>query len=271
MHHERSRSRSSIPWWYWCGSNVHWHGHSGREFVTLFAQVWQGYSGLLDSMDINDLHPTEDYSHRFFIWHEWIQVCPVTRSCASTDVDAQMIGRLMDHWPLRMSLTTLLPLCSMTSKAITKFCVCRQCIRDFRLLMRWRNWGERGDSQAEFDTEGLVIIDSIDDLLAWNLLLYTHNLLRCLSFINVNDYHRTKVRSSQDIVSIVLNLILKSVRPLAAYFIMKNRIYQSPDLYTVLSNRLVSVMSIFLWFTHRTPYTAYVPLFSAIVTRYLTR
>ncbi len=24
-------------------------------------------------MDV-DLHPPDDYSHRFFIWHEWIQV-----------------------------------------------------------------------------------------------------------------------------------------------------------------------------------------------------
>ena len=30
-----------------------------------------------------------------------------------------------------------------------------------------------------------------------------------------------------------------SVRPLAAYFIMGGRIYQSPDVYTLLSNRLV--------------------------------
>lgn len=30
------------------------------------------------------------------------------------------------------------------------------------------------------------------------------------------------------------------VRPLAAYFIMHNRIYQAPDVYTVLSNRLVN-------------------------------
>jgi mediator of RNA polymerase II transcription subunit 6 len=22
----------------------------------------------------SDLHPADDYSHRFFIWHEWIQV-----------------------------------------------------------------------------------------------------------------------------------------------------------------------------------------------------
>lgn len=28
----------------------------------------------LPPMDINDLHPPDDYSHRFFIWHEWIQV-----------------------------------------------------------------------------------------------------------------------------------------------------------------------------------------------------
>jgi len=25
-------------------------------------------------MDLTDLHPQDDYSHRFFIWHEWIQV-----------------------------------------------------------------------------------------------------------------------------------------------------------------------------------------------------
>ncbi|KAK7694340.1 hypothetical protein QCA50_001523 [Cerrena zonata] len=24
-------------------------------------------------MDLTDLHPPDDYSHRFFIWHEWIQ------------------------------------------------------------------------------------------------------------------------------------------------------------------------------------------------------
>lgn len=33
------------------------------------------------------------------------------------------------------------------------------------------------------------------------------------------------------------------VRPLAVYFIMNNRIYQSPDLYTVLSNRLLTSLS----------------------------
>jgi len=32
-------------------------------------------------------------------------------------------------------------------------------------------------------------------------------------------------------------------RPLAVYFIMNSRIYQSPDLYTVVSNRLVGIFS----------------------------
>jgi len=27
-------------------------------------------------MDNLDLHPPDDYSHRFFIWHEWILVSP---------------------------------------------------------------------------------------------------------------------------------------------------------------------------------------------------
>lgn len=39
--------------------------------------------------------------------------------------------------------------------------------------------------------------------------------------------------------------VLPIVRPLAAYFIMNSRIYQSPDLYSILSNRLVSVSFLF--------------------------
>lgn len=37
---------------------------------------------------------------------------------------------------------------------------------------------------------------------------------------------------------LILRMVLV-VRPLAAYFVMNNRIYQSPDVYTLLSNRLV--------------------------------
>ncbi|KAL0071230.1 Mediator of RNA polymerase II transcription subunit 6 [Marasmius tenuissimus] len=35
----------------------------------------------------------------------------------------------------------------------------------------------------------------------------------------------------------------EEVKPLAAYFIMNNRIYQSPDIYTVLSNRLLTSLN----------------------------
>lgn len=32
---------------------------------------------------MDDLHPTDDHSHRFFIWHEWIQANgPLTRETA---------------------------------------------------------------------------------------------------------------------------------------------------------------------------------------------
>ena len=44
-------------------------------------------------------------------------------------------------------------------------------------------------------------------------------------------------------MSLVLSHLLRSdrtVRPLAVYFILNNRIYQSPDVYTLVSNRLVS-------------------------------
>ncbi|KAK7468653.1 Mediator of RNA polymerase II transcription subunit 6 [Stygiomarasmius scandens] len=50
------------------------------------------------------------------------------------------------------------------------------------------------------------------------------------------------------------------VKPLAAYFIMNNRIYQAPDLYTVLSNRLLASLhsiqsSLDILRTHRPDYT----------------
>jgi len=35
-------------------------------------------------MDLNDLHPPDDYTHRFFIWHEWIQVGNFSIYCLCT-------------------------------------------------------------------------------------------------------------------------------------------------------------------------------------------
>lgn len=38
-------------------------------------------------------------------------------------------------------------------------------------------------------------------------------------------------------------LNISTVQPLAVYFVSENRIFQSPDLYTLLSNRLVRLAS----------------------------
>jgi hypothetical protein len=57
------------------------------------------------------------------------------------------------------------------------------------------------------------------------------------------------------------------VRPLAVYFIMNNRIYQSPDLYTVLSNRLVSSFHCSGCITLITC-TAHISLFLTILARH---
>jgi len=36
--------------------------------------LWLSTAHHYSQMDLNDLHPPDDYSHRFFIWHEWILV-----------------------------------------------------------------------------------------------------------------------------------------------------------------------------------------------------
>jgi hypothetical protein len=60
-------------------------------------------------------------------------------------------------------------------------------------------------------------------------------------------------------------------RPLAVYFIMNSRIYQSPDLYTVVSNRLVGIfVSVFrgLFDEH---FPAHICLCSPIIAGYLAK
>jgi len=61
-----------------------------------------------------------------------------------------------------------------------------------------------------------------------------------------------------------------SVRPLAAYFIMNNRIYQSPDLYTVVSNRLVSNFETSELRMNLTIRTAYITLLTPIILGHAT-
>ena len=46
--------------------------------------------------NVSDLHPPDDYSHRFFIWHEWIQVSlpGIRPSKHSSHIGAQANGPL---------------------------------------------------------------------------------------------------------------------------------------------------------------------------------
>jgi mediator of RNA polymerase II transcription subunit 6 len=74
--------------------------------------------------------------------------------------------------------------------------------------------------------------------LVLNLRLSTRSLRPFLSFKSVNAYLQMKVRPRASCLPHPHKT--NAVRPLAAYFIMNNRIYQAPDVYTVLSNRLVS-------------------------------
>ena len=65
------------------------------------------------------------------------------------------------------------------------------------------------------------------------------NLRPSLSYKSVNACLQMKVRAVPGHCPSHAHTT-RPVRPLAAYFIMNNRIYQAPDVYTVLSNRLVS-------------------------------
>ena len=52
------------------------------------------------TLDLNDLHPPDDYSHRFFIWHEWIQVSvlgQLSSPIIHTEIGTQANGPLSNE------------------------------------------------------------------------------------------------------------------------------------------------------------------------------
>ncbi|KAG6896282.1 hypothetical protein C0992_009332 [Termitomyces sp. T32_za158] len=104
-------------------------------------------------MDIHDLHPPDDYSHRFFIWHEWIQA----------------------NGPL-------------TAENVFDY---------FATSMFYDKQSNNQVLRMQTIHSGLPVVNEAEEL-----------------------------------------------KPMAAYFIINNRIYQSPDVYTVLSNRLVRALSL---------------------------
>ncbi|PCH33368.1 MED6-domain-containing protein [Wolfiporia cocos MD-104 SS10] len=132
-------------------------------------------------MDLNDLHPPDDYSHRFFIWHEWIQAHgPLTNENVFDYFATSMFyDKQSNNQVLRMqTMHTGMPL--------------------------------------ENEAEELKRFTGVEFALV-------HSQPPSLFII-----HKRERFSPEE------------VRPLAAYFIMNNRIYQSPDVYTLISNRLLT-------------------------------
>ncbi|KAF8971492.1 MED6 mediator sub complex component-domain-containing protein [Flammula alnicola] len=135
-------------------------------------------------MDINDLHPPDDYTHRFFIWHEWIQA----------------------NGPL-------------TSENVFEY---------FATSMFYDKQSNNQVLRMQTMHTGVPVKDEAAELRRFTGVEFAVVHAQPPSFFVIQK----RERLSPD-----------EVRPLAAYFIMNNRIYQSPDVYTVLSNRLLTSLS----------------------------
>ena len=84
---------------------------------------------LFTLMDINDLHPPDDYSHRFFIWHEWIQVRAFAIVFSFSMLIYSDVGnRQTDPSTQKMCLSTLRLPCSTISRATIRSYACKLCI-----------------------------------------------------------------------------------------------------------------------------------------------
>ncbi|KAF7339964.1 MED6-domain-containing protein [Mycena venus] len=132
-------------------------------------------------MDVNDLHPPDDYSHRFFIWHEWIQA----------------------NGPL-------------TTENVFEY---------FTTSMFYDKQSNNQVLRMQTMHTGTAIANEAEELRRFTGVEFAVVHAQPPSMFIIHK----RERLSPD-----------EVRPLAAYFIMNNRIYQSPDVYTVLSNRLLT-------------------------------
>ncbi|KJA26050.1 hypothetical protein HYPSUDRAFT_64261 [Hypholoma sublateritium FD-334 SS-4] len=135
-------------------------------------------------MDINDLHPPDDYTHRFFIWHEWIQA----------------------NGPL-------------TSENVFEY---------FATSMFYDKQSNNQVLRMQTMHTGVAVKDEAAELRRFTGVEFAVVHAQPPAFFVIQKRER---------------LSADEVRPLAAYFIMNNRIYQAPDVYTVLSNRLLTSLS----------------------------
>ncbi|KAI0670187.1 MED6 mediator sub complex component-domain-containing protein [Trametes maxima] len=151
-------------------------------------------------MDV-DLHPPDDYSHRFFIWHEWIQA----------------------HGPLSAE----------------------NAFEYFTTSMFYDKQSNNQVLRMQTMHTGLPPANEAEELKRFTGIEFAlvHAEPPSLFIIHKRE------RLSPD-----------EVRPLAVYFILNNRIYQSPDVYTLISNRLLTSLhslqkSLDTLRTHRPAYT----------------
>ncbi|KAJ7693699.1 MED6 mediator sub complex component-domain-containing protein [Mycena rosella] len=132
-------------------------------------------------MDVSDLHPVDDYSHRFFIWHEWIQA----------------------NGPL-------------TTENVFDY---------FTTSMFYDKQSNNQVLRMQTMHTGAAIANEAEELRRFTGVEFAVVHAQPPSMFVI---HKRERMSPDD------------VRPLSAYFIMNNRIYQAPDVYTVLSNRLLT-------------------------------
>ncbi|EKM83469.1 hypothetical protein AGABI1DRAFT_66107 [Agaricus bisporus var. burnettii JB137-S8] len=134
-------------------------------------------------MDINELHPPDDYSHRFFIWHEWIQA----------------------HGPL-------------TTENVFDY---------FTTSMFYDKQSNNQVLRMQTMHTGIPIANEAEELKRFTGIEFALVHAQPPSFFII---HKRERLSPDD------------AKPLAAYFIVHNRIYQSPDVYSILSNRLLATV-----------------------------
>ncbi|KAI1797600.1 MED6-domain-containing protein [Ganoderma leucocontextum] len=151
-------------------------------------------------MDIN-LHPPDDYSHRFFIWHEWIQA----------------------HGPL----------------------TAENAFEYFTTSMFYDKQSNNQVLRMQTMHTGAPLVNEAEELKRFTGIEFAlvHSEAPSLFIIHKRE------RLSPD-----------EVRPLAVYFVLNNRIYQSPDVYSLTSNRLLASLyslqkSLDILRAHRPAYT----------------
>ncbi|KAH9968830.1 MED6 mediator sub complex component-domain-containing protein [Russula dissimulans] len=132
-------------------------------------------------MDLADLHPQDDYSHRFFIWHEWIQANgPLTA------------GNVFEY---------------------------------FASSMFYDKQSNNQVLRMQTMHTGMPISNEAEELKRFTGVEFAVVHAQPPSLFIIHKRER---------------LSPEETRPLQAYFIVNNRIYQSPDMYAVLSNRLLT-------------------------------